>query len=93
MATAERFEAFWRKLVVFLGEVIEVTETLAEPGDGAAKKKHALELVERWREELGIRVPWLPGPIERFVVRRIASGLIDGLVDFLKTLNRQTQPL
>ena len=56
------------------------------------KKKHALDLVERWRRELGIRVPWLPAPIERLVVRRIASGLIDGLIDFLKTLNRQTQP-
>jgi hypothetical protein len=76
--------SFWNNLVRFLVEVIEVTETLSGPGDGPAKKTHALELVEKWYRLSGISIRWLPGPVERFVVRRIASGLIDALVDLLK---------
>lgn len=77
-------KSFWDRLLLFLVEVIEVTETLAEPGDGRAKKRHALELVDRWYRACKIRIPYLPRPVERWVVRRIASGLIDSLVELLQ---------
>jgi hypothetical protein len=77
---------FWQKLVRFLVEVIEVTETLSEPGDGPAKKAHALDLVAQWYRRSGISIPYLPGPLERMVVRKIASGMIEALLDLLQSL-------
>jgi len=85
MGSNAKRTSFWDRLVPFLVEAIEVTETLAEPGDNQAKKQHALELVDQWYRASGIRIPYLPGPVERWVVRRIASGLIDSLVDLLKS--------
>ena len=84
-------KSFWDRMLLFLVEVIEVTETLAEPGDGRAKKRHALELVDRWYRACRIRIPYLPRPVERWVVRKIASGLIDSLVDLLQTKVLETK--
>jgi len=77
-------KSFWTRLIGFLAEVVEITETLVETGNNRAKKAHALELVSRWYRSSGIRIPYIPGPVERWVVRRIASRLIDGLVEVLK---------
>lgn len=81
--------SFWQKMVRFLTDVIEVTETLADGAKGPEKKAHALDLVEKWYRSSGISIRYLPGPIERFVVRRIASGLIDALVDLLNSLPQE----
>ncbi len=83
--------SFWQKMVRFLTDVIEVTETLADGASGREKKAHALDLVEKWYRSSGISIRYLPGPIERFVVRRIASGLIDALVDLLNSLPQESE--
>lgn len=77
---------FWGQLLRFLFEVIEVTETLSADAGSREKKRHALELVEKWYRSSGIRIRYLPAPIERYVVRRIASDLIDALVEVLNSL-------
>lgn len=92
MATAtEAPLTFWQKLVRFLTDVIEVTETLADGASGTEKKAHALDLVEKWYRSSGITIRYLPGPLERLVVRRIASGMIDALVDLLNSLPEETE--
>lgn len=85
--------SFWQKMVRFLTDVIEVTETLADGAGGEEKKAHALDLVEKWYRSSGITIRYLPGPLERFVVRRIASGLIDALVDLLNSLPQEDETL
>lgn len=42
--------------------------------------------MEKWYRSSGIRIRYLPAPIERYVVRRIASDLIDALVEVLNSL-------
>lgn len=74
---------FWDRLVSFLIQAIEISETLLGPGKGPEKKERALDLVEKWYRNSGIRIPYLPGPIERWVVKRIAAGMIDSLVEVL----------
>ncbi len=91
--TAENPLSFWQKIVRFLIDVIEVTETLADGAGGKEKKAHALDLVDKWYRTSGITIPYLPGPLERLVVRRIASGLIDGLVDLLNSLPQEGDAL
>jgi len=83
MAEEAKAAGFWGRLVQFLVEVIEMAETLVGPGKGPDKKERALSLVEKWYRNSGIRIPYLPGPIERWVVKRIASGMIDSLVEAL----------
>ena len=85
MAEKVKDAGFWDRFVRFLVEVIEMVETLAGPGEGAEKKKRVLVLVEKWYRNSGIRIPYLPGPVERWVVRRIAAGMIDSLVEVLKS--------
>jgi hypothetical protein len=88
MAEKVKGVGFWDRLVRFLVEVIEMAETLVGPGKGAVKKERALSLVEKWYRNSGIRIPYLPGPVERWVVKRIAAGMIDSLVE---ALNRPAQ--
>lgn len=85
-------KGFWQKLFRFLLEVIEVTETLAEDTGSREKKQHAMSLVEKWYRSSGIHIRYLPAPIERYVVRRIASDLIDALVDLLNSLPVDRKP-
>lgn len=75
---------FWTRLVQSLAGIIDLTESLMGPGNGEAKKAHALELVDRWYDASGIDIRGVPKPIERKIVRHIASGLIDALVDLLQ---------
>ena len=84
MAEKAKGAGFWDRFVRFLVEVIEMAENLIGPGEGTEKKKRALVLVEKWYRNSGIRIPYLPGPLERWVVKRIAAGMIDSLVEALK---------
>jgi hypothetical protein len=83
MAKKDKRSGFWNRLVAFLVEAIEMAEDLVGPGEGAEKKKRALRFVEAWYRKSGIRIPYLPGPVERWVIRRIAAGMIDPLVEIL----------
>lgn len=83
MAERTEHSRFWERLTRVLVEAIEMAESLLGPGQGVKKKRRALAWVERWYDASGIRIPYLPGPIERWVVRRIAEGMIDSLVEVL----------
>ena len=84
---AEKVErsGFWDRFVRFLAEVIEMAETLSDSADGPEKKKRALDLVVKWYRNSEISIPYLPRPLERWVIKRIASGMIDSLVEVLKS--------
>jgi hypothetical protein len=88
----ENQASFWAKLIRFLTEVIQVTETLSDDASGPQKKAHALDLVDRWYRSSGIRIRYLPVLLERWVVRQIASGLIDGLVEMLNKIPEAERP-
>lgn len=84
MAAKTEGPRFWDRLIRFLAEAIELSETLSGPERGKEKRRRALGWVEQWYRGSGIRIPYLPGPVERWVVRRIAEGMIDSLVELLK---------
>jgi hypothetical protein len=86
MPTVVPEQKFWPGLVRFAGEIIEVIETLSEPGDEEARRNHARSLIEKWYRASGIRIRYLPGPIERMVVSRLVMGLVEGMSEFLRKL-------
>ena len=76
---------FWARFFELLVEVIDAAEKMSQLTDGRSKKIYALDLVDKWYRDFGLYLPYVPRAIERRVVRKIASDLIDAVVAFLKS--------
>ncbi|MCA9432265.1 MAG: hypothetical protein KC940_17265 [Candidatus Omnitrophica bacterium] len=75
---------FWGRLLELLVEVVEAAEKMSGLTDGRSKKLYALDLVDRWYRDFGLDIPYVPRFVERRILRKLASDLIDAVVAFTK---------
>ena len=98
MENKSQTAALWNRALPHVAEAVEAMELLAEPATAPLGKRNLSALLERWFRASGFRIPYLPGPIEKWAVRKIASGLADSLADFIaeataSSLNAKTPRL
>lgn len=81
---------FWGRLLELLVEVVEAAEKMSGLTDGRSKKIYALDLVDRWYRDFGLDIPYIPRFVERRILRKLASDLIDAVVAFTKEPKMRT---
>ncbi|MCA9435653.1 MAG: hypothetical protein KC978_07695 [Candidatus Omnitrophica bacterium] len=81
---------FWGRLLELLVEVVEAAEKMSGITDGRSKKMYALDLVDRWYRDFGLDIPYVPRFVERRILRKLASDLIDAVVAFSKEPKTRT---
>ncbi|MCA9410148.1 MAG: hypothetical protein KC944_02980 [Candidatus Omnitrophica bacterium] len=81
---------FWGRLLELLVEVVEAAEKMSRLTDGQSKKMYALDLVDRWYRDFGLGIPYVPRFVERRILRKLASDLIDAVVAFSKEPKTRT---